>query len=419
MEEFASATKPVFSIADEGRALRNLMWMWWITAVTYNAVAIPVIWDPAQHSFLVRDSTWTPPHLMIFGPFFALMMFEAIVFQFYALKKAQPYIRGDIPITLWVFPITVFGFTLGSMLTNEIGHIFLFREEFFSMPTHWNFVLMFMFIYAVGVPEVVRVLLRMGQLEARAKELVAVEVPAPMPVGAPARAGRPVARNEGGFHGNRNRGSGRDGTRPFLHDEGNQHHRLHGDADLLAEHAVGEFADRRRRLGVLDRLEGLRVGAVRLYVARRDPLPGLFVGVQQVLQDPFRRDARGHVLVLAAHVDGAVVLRRDEQLSVQLRAVAGVHAASDGDGLHADPVRPEEAHGVVHPRRVFPGRHPRRPESVLVPQHALPTVERGLSGSARGGIDPCDARGVPPPAGHPEGADSVVHRGRIHVAVAV
>ena len=194
MEESASATKPVFSIADEGRALRNLMWMWWITAVTYNAVAIPVIWDPAQHSFLVRDSTWTPPHLMIFGPFFALMMFEAIVFQFYALKKAQPYIRGDIPITLWVFPITVFGFTLGSMLTNEIGHIFLFREEFFSMPTHWNFVLTFMFIYAVGVPEVVRVLLRLGQLEARAKELVAAEVPAPMPVGAPTRVGRPVAR---------------------------------------------------------------------------------------------------------------------------------------------------------------------------------------------------------------------------------
>jgi hypothetical protein len=184
--------KPVFSVADEGRALRNLMWMWWITAVTYNAVAIPVIWDPAQHSFLVRDSTWTPPHLMIFGPFFALMMFEAIVFQFYALKKAQPYIRGEIPITLWVFPITVFGFTLGSMLTNEIGHIFLFREEFFSMPTHWNFVLTFMFIYAVGVPEVVRVLVRLGQLEAKAKELVAAEVPAPVPVPTRAPAGRPA-----------------------------------------------------------------------------------------------------------------------------------------------------------------------------------------------------------------------------------
>src|SRR5713226_1612707 len=180
-----SSGNPVFSIADEGRALRNLMWMWWITAVTYNAVAIPVIWDPAQHSFLVRDSTWTPPHLM---------MFEAIVFQFYALKKAQPYIRGDIPITLWVFPITVFGFTLGSMLTNEIGHIFLFREEFFSMPTHWNFVLTFMFIYAVGVPEVVRVLSRLGQLESKAKELVAVESPAPAPTAVPARAGRPVAR---------------------------------------------------------------------------------------------------------------------------------------------------------------------------------------------------------------------------------
>src|SRR3989442_6426918 len=105
MEESASATKPVFSIADEGRALRNLMWMWWITAVTYNAVAIPVIWGPAQHSFLVRDSTWTPPHLMIFRPFFGLMMVEAIVFQVYALKETPTYNRRDIPITPWGFPI--------------------------------------------------------------------------------------------------------------------------------------------------------------------------------------------------------------------------------------------------------------------------------------------------------------------------
>ena len=190
--------KPVFSIADEGRALRNLMWMWWITAVTYNAVAIPVIWDPAQHSFLIRDATWTPPHLMIFGPFFALMVFEAVVFQFYALKKAQPYIRGEIPVTLWVFPITVFGFTLASMITNEIGHIFVVREEFFSMPTHWNFVLTFMFIYAVGVPEVVRVILRLGQLEGKAQELVkgaaaAARAAAP----AAARAGAPAAARAG------------------------------------------------------------------------------------------------------------------------------------------------------------------------------------------------------------------------------
>ncbi|MFQ5986699.1 MAG: methane monooxygenase/ammonia monooxygenase subunit C [Thermoplasmata archaeon] len=156
------------------------MWMWWITAVTYNAVAIPVIWDPAQHSFLIRDSTWTPPHLMIFGPFFALMMFQAVIFQFYALKVAQPYIRGEIPITLWVFPITVLGFTLGSMISNEVGHIFLFREEFFSMPTHWNFVLTFMFIYAIGVPEVVRVILRLGQLEEKAQELVKPAAPMTM-----------------------------------------------------------------------------------------------------------------------------------------------------------------------------------------------------------------------------------------------
>src|SRR2546425_11456306 len=100
MEESASATKPVFSIADEGRALRNLMWMWWITAVTYNAVAIPLIWGPAQPSFLGRGSAWTPPHLMIFGPFFALMMVAAVGVRVDALKKAQPYIRRDVPMTV-------------------------------------------------------------------------------------------------------------------------------------------------------------------------------------------------------------------------------------------------------------------------------------------------------------------------------
>lgn len=193
--------KSFFSIAQEGRALRNVMWMWWITAVTYNAVAIPVIWDPAQHSFLIRDATWTPPHLMIFGPFFALMVFEAVVFGFYALKKAQPYIRGEIPITLWVFPITVFGFTLASMITNEIGHIFVVREEFFSMPTHWNFVLTFMFIYAVGVPEVVRTILRLGQLEAKGQELLKMSAGAAAAaraaVGTAVRAGAPAAARAG------------------------------------------------------------------------------------------------------------------------------------------------------------------------------------------------------------------------------
>lgn len=189
--ELGMVTKPVLSIADEGRALRNVMWMWWITAVTYNAVAIPVIWDPAQHSFIIRDSTWTPPHLMIFGPFFALIFVESIIFQMYSLKKAQPYIRKDIPITLWLFPTTTFAFTLGSMLTNELGHIFLFREEFFSMPTHWNFVLTFMYIYAIGVPEVARTLHRLGQLEGKAQELVAkaaAVVAAPAATPGPSRA---------------------------------------------------------------------------------------------------------------------------------------------------------------------------------------------------------------------------------------
>jgi hypothetical protein len=172
LQVLKAVTKPLFSIADEARALRNVMWMWFITAVTYNAVAIPVAWDPAQHSFLIRDSTWTPPHLMIFGPFFAFMMIEAIVFQYYCYKKAQPYLRKSIPYTLWVFPITVFAFTLASMVTNELGHIFLFREEFFSMPTHWNFVITFMFIYAIGVPEVARVLTRLGQLEGKAQALI-------------------------------------------------------------------------------------------------------------------------------------------------------------------------------------------------------------------------------------------------------
>jgi len=172
----AQLPKPPLSIAEEARRIRNLLYLWFVTAVLYNSVAIPVIWDPAWHSFILRDSTWTPAHLMIFGPYFALIMAFGIAFQYYAWKKAQPYITPNkIPITLWVFPLTTLGFTLGSMISNELGHIFVFREEFFSMPTHWNFVLTFMFIYAIGVPEVARVVTRLVQLEEYAKKMLALK----------------------------------------------------------------------------------------------------------------------------------------------------------------------------------------------------------------------------------------------------
>src|SRR2546426_11997440 len=100
MEESASATKPVFSIADEGRALRNLMWMWWITAVTYNARAIPGVWDPSKHSFLVEDSTWSPAHLLIFRSFFVLVMFERLAFYIYCFAEATTYILWGIQFSL-------------------------------------------------------------------------------------------------------------------------------------------------------------------------------------------------------------------------------------------------------------------------------------------------------------------------------
>jgi len=55
---------------------------------------------------------------MIFGPFLPSMMFEAIVFQFYAFEEGAAVHPRDIPITLGCSNHGV-RFTLGSMLTNE------------------------------------------------------------------------------------------------------------------------------------------------------------------------------------------------------------------------------------------------------------------------------------------------------------
>jgi len=166
---------PYMSIAEEARRLRILLYLWFATAVTYFGVAVPVIWDPAFHSFLIRDSTWTPAHLAIFGPYFAVIAAEAVIFQFYGWRKAQPYISSRLlPLSWWTFIISVFGFAFLTIGSNELGHIYIYREEFFSMPTHWTFVLTFMFIYATGVPEVARVYTRLAQLDDYAHKILAI-----------------------------------------------------------------------------------------------------------------------------------------------------------------------------------------------------------------------------------------------------
>jgi len=58
------------------------------------------------------------------------------------------------------------------------------------MPTHWNFVLTFMFIYGRGVPEVVRVLSRLASWKEDGQQLVATSVPAPLPSRSVGTSGR-------------------------------------------------------------------------------------------------------------------------------------------------------------------------------------------------------------------------------------
>ena len=136
------------------------------TFVVLAVWAIPVGFmgvesDAAWHQVSIRDTDFTPTHIVLFYfmmPFLSIMLIAAFL---WAHTRLPMYMnRISIPFAIVVSGLFMiipnYGF-------NEWGHTFFYAEELFAAPIHYGFVVLGWAFFAL-VPLLVQILARMAQL---------------------------------------------------------------------------------------------------------------------------------------------------------------------------------------------------------------------------------------------------------------
>lgn len=117
--------------------------------------------DAAWHQVTVRDTDFTPTHIVLF--YFAIPMFiisGVVAFAYARTRLPQFANRLSLPFAVVVAgPIMI----MPNLGLNEWGHTFFYAEELFAAPIHWGFVLLGWATFAAG-GLVVQILTRVVEL---------------------------------------------------------------------------------------------------------------------------------------------------------------------------------------------------------------------------------------------------------------
>jgi methane/ammonia monooxygenase subunit C len=130
--------------------------------VLYFMMSFFVNADGAWHQTTVRDTAFTPPHIVMFYGVFPLGITMSVGTALYGitrLTKTYP-ISGGFP---WSFFLLISASVTEMMQValNEWGHSLWITEEIFSAPFHWPFVIygwLAMAIFAIWVETIIRLL---------------------------------------------------------------------------------------------------------------------------------------------------------------------------------------------------------------------------------------------------------------------
>jgi methane/ammonia monooxygenase subunit C len=104
--------------------------------------------DAAWHQVTVRDTDFTPTHIVLF--YFGIPVFimgAAVAFVYARTRLPQFASRLSLPFALVVAgPVMI----MPNVGFNEWGHTFFYAEELFAAPIHWGFVLLGWSTFAAG-----------------------------------------------------------------------------------------------------------------------------------------------------------------------------------------------------------------------------------------------------------------------------
>ena len=117
--------------------------------------------DAAWHQVVIRDTDFTPTHILLFYLGIPAAMIGLILGWLWVHTRL-PFFAGRIS---WPLSLGVLGFFMAGPVVafNEWAHTFFYAEELFGAPVHWGFVMAIFFLVFLG-GFVAQCLQRMRQL---------------------------------------------------------------------------------------------------------------------------------------------------------------------------------------------------------------------------------------------------------------
>lgn len=130
-----------------------------VWAVTVAALAIES--DASWHQVTIRDTDFTPTHIVIF--YFAIPLLTAILIPTFIWAHTRiPAFMNRISLPFLAVVCGIF-MIMPNYGFNEWGHTFFYAEELFSAPIHYGFVVMGWSLFFL-VPLAIQIIQRMAQL---------------------------------------------------------------------------------------------------------------------------------------------------------------------------------------------------------------------------------------------------------------
>jgi len=104
--------------------------------------------DASWHQVVVRDTSFTPSHIIVFYFMFPLFIIQGVGVLLYGMTRLPLYAKG-VSVPLLVAVVGPF-MLLPNVGFNEWGHAFWIMEEYFTVPLHYGFVFFGWSILALG-----------------------------------------------------------------------------------------------------------------------------------------------------------------------------------------------------------------------------------------------------------------------------
>ena len=130
------------------RYINLVLWILSYTFIVYWTTSFFAYADGAWHQTVLRDTSFTPSHNILFYGCIPLYLTSGVGGFLYAMTRLPAFGRG-ISIA-YTFAVLGPALILPNLGFNEWGHAYWMTEEIFSHPLHWGFVVLGWNALAIG-----------------------------------------------------------------------------------------------------------------------------------------------------------------------------------------------------------------------------------------------------------------------------